>query len=275
MKRFFVLMAVLSLMASCRSTKTISKAVSKKDTAARVVVVAPPVGVDTQQLIRTVLQQVEKNHIDYRTFSAKVEVDYKGTNGKGYGVNANVKMYRDSAIWISVNAILGIEAMRLLVTKDSVKLLNKLEKFYVARSISFLQEMTSLPLDLYTLQDMIVGNPVYLDPNIIRYSTGNGVVNLLSLGQFFKNLLTLNEGDKSVIHSKLDDTNPMRSRTADFSYSDYESGKGVLFPSKRQIVVSEKGRLEIKLDFKNYNFNQEVEFPFSIPKNYKRDQNLF
>ena len=95
-----------------------------------------------------------------------------------------------------------------------VAVLNKLEKFYVARSIGFLQEMTSLPLDLYTLQDMIVGNPVYLDSNIIRYSTGNGVVNLLSLGQFFKNLLTLNDGDKSVIHSKLDDTNPMRSRTA-------------------------------------------------------------
>jgi hypothetical protein len=217
------------------------------------------------------LQQLQNNYINYQTFNAKVGVDYKGTDGKSYGVNANIKMYRDSAIWVSANAILGIEAMRLLITKDSVKLLNKLEKTYSARSIGYLQEITSLPLSLHTLQDMIAGNPVYLDSNIVRYWTGNDVINLVSLGQFFKNFLTLNAGDKSIIHSKLDDTNPVRSRTADLSYSDYETKKGPLFSTKRQIVVSEKGRLEIRLDFKNYSFNEPVEFPFSVPKNYKRD----
>ena len=269
MQKFFVLIVAIALLASCRSTRTISKAVSKKDTTARIAPITNN-GVDTQQLIRTALQQVQRNRINYQSFSAKVEVDYKGTDGKGYGVNAKVNMYKDSVIWVSANAILGIEAMRLMVTKDSVKLLNKLEKVYTARSISYLQEVTSLPLDLYTLQDMIVGNPVFLDSNIINYSTGNGVIDLLSLGQYFKNLLTLNEADKTLLHSKLDDANPMRSRTADLWYSDYKSDKGPLFSTKRQIVVSEKGRLEIKLDFKNYNFNEPVEFPFSIPKNYKR-----
>jgi outer membrane biogenesis lipoprotein LolB len=266
MKRFFVLIAVLALLASCRSTRTISKAVSKKDTTVAVQTAVA----DTQQLIRTALQQLGNNHINFQTFSGKVEVDYKGTDGKGYGVNAKINMYKDSAIWISANAILGIEAMRVLVTKDSVKLLNKLEKVYSARSISYLQELTSLPLNLYTLQDMIIGNPVFLDSNIIRYSTGNGLINLLSLGQYFKNLVTLNEANKTLVHSKLDDTDPLHSRTADLSYSDYQSNKGPLFSTERQVVVSEKGRLEIKLDFKNYTFNEPVEFPFSIPKNYKR-----
>ena len=268
MKQFIILLAAVSLLASCRSTRTISKAVTKKDTTARAV---PPAVSDTQQLIRSTLVQLQNNYINYRTFNAKVGVDYKGTDGKEYGVNATVKMHKDSAIWISANAILGIEAMRLLITRDSVKLLNKLEKVYTARSISYLQEVTSLPLDLFTLQDMIIGNPVFLDSNIVQYSAGNGVVNLVSLGRFFKHLLTLNEGDKAIIHSKLDDTNPLRSRTADLSYGDYETKRGVLFPNRRQIVVSEKGRLDIKLDFKNYTLNEPVEFPFSIPKNYKRD----
>lgn len=271
MKRIFFLLAIIVLLASCRSTRTISKAVTKKDTTERVVVPVPPSGVDTQQLIRTTLAQLHNNAINYQTFNAKVAVDYKGTDGKSYGVNASVKMKKDSAIWVSANAILGIEALRLLITKDSVKLLNKLEKEYTARSISYLQEVTSLPLDLFTLQEMIIGNPVFLDTNIIRYSAGNGVVNLLSLGQYFKNLLTVNEADKTMLQSKLDDANPLRSRTADLWYSDYDTKKGFLFPTKRQIVVSEKGRLEIKLDYKNYTFNEGVEFPFSIPKNYKRN----
>ncbi|HEV7330644.1 MAG TPA: DUF4292 domain-containing protein [Flavisolibacter sp.] len=269
MKKLVFFIGLIAVLASCRSTRTISNAVSKKDTAVRVQPEAAKI--DTQQLIREALQQVQANRIDYQTFSAKVAIDYKGTEGKEYGVNANIKMYKDSAIWISANAILGIEAMRVLVTKDSVKLLNKLEKVYTARSIEYLQEVTSLPLNLYTLQDMIIGNPVYLDSNIVRYANGNGVISLMSLGQYFKNLLTLNEGDKRIIQSKLDDTNPMHNRTADLWYSNYETRRGPLFATKREIVVSEKGRLEIKLDFKNYSFNEPVEFPFSVPKNYQRN----
>lgn len=270
MKNFSILCAVLILMASCRSTRTIGRAVAKKDTAVAPVVNLPA-EVDTLQLIGTTLQQVAGNRINFQTFNAKVGVDYKGSDGKGHDVNASVRLSRDSAIWVSANAILGIEAIRLLVTKDSVKLLNKLDKVYSARSIAYLQEITSLPLNLYTLQDIIIGNPVFLDSNVIRFSAGNGLINLLSIGQFFKNLLTLNEADKTIVLSKLDDVDPLRSRTAYLSYTDYENKSGFPFATKRQIVVSEKGRLEIKLDFKNYEFNVPVEFPFSVPKNYRRE----
>lgn len=271
MKYFVIILAAIALMTSCRSSRTIGRAVGKKDTIERVMPVVVPAGVDTQLLIRTTLRQIDSNRINFQTFNAKVGVDYKGTDGKNHGINANIRMYRDSMIWVSANAILGIEAMRVMVTKDSVKLLNKLDKVYSARSISYLQELTSLPLNLYTLQDMIIGNPIFLDSNIIRYSTAGGVINILSLGEYFKNLVTLNEGDKLIVLSKLDDANPLRSRTAYLSYTGYEDKKGPLFATKRHIVVSEKGRLEIELDFKNYSFNEPVDFPFSIPKNYKRE----
>jgi hypothetical protein len=271
MKRILLALVFIGLLASCRSSRAIGRAVGRKDTTAIVkAATTTSPKLDTLQLIRNTLEQVKKNTIAFTTFNAKLGVDYKGTDGKGRDVNANIKMYRDSAIWISVNAILGIEAIRLLVTKDSVKLLNKLEKTYAARGISFLQEATSLPLDLYTLQSLIIGNPVYLDSNIIRYSTGTGTVSVVSLGTLFKNLLTLNEVDKALVHSKLTDTDPFRNRTADLSYAKYESDKGPLFSTERHIVVSERGRLEIKLDFKNYSFNEAVSFPFSVPKNYAR-----
>lgn len=271
MRSSLLLLLLIILLASCRSSRTISKAVAKKDSVAKV---SAPISMknDTQQIIRTTLQQIANNRIGFKTFSAKVGVDYKGRDGKGYNVNANLRMYRDSAIWVSVNAILGIEAMRLLITKDSVKLLVKLDqKTYTARSISYLQEVTSLPLDLYTLQDLIIGNPVYLDSNVVNYRVQNTIINFVSLGQFFKNLVTLNQTDKTILHSKLDDMNTTRSRTADLWYNEYEAKKGPLFSKKRQIVVSEKTRLDIKLDFKNYNFNEPVSFPFSIPKNYTRN----
>ena len=179
-------------------------------------------------------------------------------------------MYKDSAIWISITAILGIEGLRAYITKDSVKILNKQDKVYTARSVAYLQEVTALPLDLHSLQNILIGNPVFVDSNIISYSKAGTTVSLLSIGDWFKNLLTLNDAAK-IENSKLDDIDKKRSRTCNLSYGDYENKKGALFSTKRRITVAEKSNLDIKLDFKSYDFNETLSFPFSVPKNYKRN----
>ena len=271
MTRFFIFLIFIGLLASCRSAKKIQTAITKKDSVTTVNVPPGTSKNDSVQMIRAALKKIDSNRIGFRTFSCKINVDYSGSDGKKYDVNANVRMYKDSAIWVAVNALLGIDAMRLFVTRDSVKLLDKLNKTYTARSVNYLQEVTSLPLNLYNLQDLIIGNPVFLDSNVVSYTTNNNQLALLSLGELFKNLITLNESDKTLMHSKLDDTDPSRNRTADLTYGDYESKKGVLFSTKRRIVVTERNRLDIKLDFKQYEFNQEVSFPFSVPKNYDRN----
>jgi hypothetical protein len=264
MKIIFILLAIITL-ASCRSTKKIQTAIEKKDT---VETVTTP-KIDTTQLINNALLTLKNNRIDYKTFSAKVDVDYRGGDDKHYDVNANLRMHKDSLIWISVNAVFGIEAMRLLINKDSVFLLDKLNKTYLTRSIDYLQEVSGLPLTLSNLQDILAGNPVFID-SVVSYSNDNSTISLLSIGKTFKNLVTIN-GEKNVlVHSKLDDLDITRSRTADLNYDDYENKKGKSFSSKRRITVAEKNKLDISLNFKQYEFNDDLSFPFSIPKNYKQ-----
>ena len=263
MKIILILLAIITL-ASCRSTKNIQTAIEKKDT---VESVATP-KIDSTQLINNALLTLKNNRIDYKTFSAKVDVDYRGGDDKHYDVNANLRMHKDSLIWISVNAVFGIEAMRLLINKDSVFLLDKLNKTYLTRSIDYLQEVSGLPLTLSNLQDILAGNPVFID-SVVSYSNDNSTISLLSIGKTFKNLVTIN-GEKNVlVHSKLDDLDITRSRTADLNYDDYENKKGKSFSSKRRITVAEKNKLDISLNFKQYEFNDDLSFPFSIPKNYK------
>jgi hypothetical protein len=223
---------------------------------------------DSARVVQSTLQALTASRIPFQTFSSKVKVDYHGSNGKNYDVNANIRMLRDSTIWISVNAVLGIEALRALITRDSVKLIDKLNKTYTARSITYLQDVTSLPLDLPTLQDLIIGNPVFIDSNVIGYSQSAGTVSLLMLGKLFKNLISVNQSDNTLLQSKLDDVNVSRNRTANLSYSGYENRNGLLFSTRRSIAVSEKKTLDIQLDFKQYDFNGEVSFPFSVPKNF-------
>ena len=264
---------ILIAASSCRGPKKIQTAISKKDTT-EVVVINTDTGArheDSMQFIQRTLDTIIRQKIQFTTFNAKVDVDYSGSDGKKYNVNANIRMYKDSVIWVSVNAILGIEAMRLLITKDSVKLINKLDKVYTARSVSYLQEVIALPLDLSTFQDLIIGNPVYLDSNIVSYTKSGEELSLLSIGSIFRHFITLHAADKLVQHSKMDDVDVMRNRTCDLVYEKYEDKKGVRFSTRRQITVSEKSKLDVKLDFKNYDFNETLSFPFSVPKNYDRN----
>ena len=277
MKNLVASMGIICLLYSCRTTKNIQTAIAKIDTVVTVVSLPPDHRKeDSAIFIKQTYGQVLDNYINFTTFSGKIDLDYEDADGKKYNVNAHLRMYKDSVIWLSVTAILGIEGLRVYITRDSVKLLDKQNKVYTNRSVSFLRELTALPLDLRSLQDLFLGNPVFLDANINSYSKTGNTISLQSNGLFFKNLFTIGETDKLVQSSKLDDLDVQRNRTCYLTYSDYESKKGpegtkILFSTKRSIHVAEKKKLDIKLDFKQYDFNEKLSFPFNVPKNYTPD----
>lgn len=268
---FILIVIIYGILSSCHSTKKIQQAISKIDTSE--VISAPVVNLhdDTLNFIRENYKHVLKNLISVTTFSAKIDVDYEDASGKKNNVNAHIRMYKDSAIWVSVTGLLGLEGLRALITKDSVRLLDKQNKVYIERSVSYLREITELPLDLPSLQDLLLGNPVFLDSNIISYSQSANSISLLSNGEFFKNLFTMGESDKLMYSCKLDDLDGLRNRTCYLTYVNYENKKGYYFPTERTISVSEKKKMDLKLRFRQYDFNETLSFPFSIPKNYKRN----
>ncbi|MEO6963041.1 MAG: DUF4292 domain-containing protein [Puia sp.] len=267
-----VLVAGFSVV-GCRSAKKITTAIAKKDT---LVVkradtsIAVDLKADSIRYIRTLYGHIRSNLIDCNTFSAKIKVHYEGSDGKDYEFNAFLRLQKDKMIWVSINALLGIEAFRAVITPDSVKVLSKLDKVYQLRSVSYLQEITHLPFDFQTLQSLLLGNPIYLDSNIVFYRKDDQGISLLDEGQIFRNYITLNKEDYSIKHSKLDDVDRLRARSCDLTYGDYEKKTGVLFSTYRKIAVAEKARLDIELTFKQYSFNEPLNFPFSIPKNYKQ-----
>jgi hypothetical protein len=183
-------------------------------------------------------------------------------------------MFKDSVIYIKViGSFLGIpgEGLQVKITKDSVVLVKKVgDKYVQRRSIDFLQEATEIPFDFYTLQDILIGNPVFLDNNIVSYREGNAQLSVFMIGDIFKHLITLSNADLSVVHSKLDDVDIQRNRTCDISFVNYVNLGSYRFSTYRNIVVSEKSKLDVNLDFKEFTLNEPLKYTFEVPKNYKR-----
>jgi len=270
--RIVVILLMLGVFfTSCRSTKKIQTALVKRDTIqTNVLSDLERARLDSIAFIQQQYVQLQAKRIQYTTFNAKLDVDYEDGTGQQLNFNAQLRMYKDSVIWASITAILGIEGLRAYITRDSVKLLDKQNKIYIARSVAYLNEVTALPLDLRSLQDLLIGNPVFLDSSLHAYSKGNGAISLQGANSFFRLLFTIAEQEKILLSTKLDDLDLTRNRTSFLGYAEFDNRNGITFSQRRNIAVSEKKKLNVELRFKQYAFNETLSFPFSIPKNYRR-----
>lgn len=255
-------------ISSCRSTKKLQTAVSRKDT--QLVITPAPVKTDSLKGASDILKSLEKNRINFTTFSAKIKVQYEDYKGKQPDFNAFVRLYKDSVLWVSINAtFLSIEAFRIFITKDTIIILNKLNKQVEYHPFNYIEDIAHIPLNFATLQDLIIGNPIYVSDSIVSYRQTENRVLLGTVSEFFKNLLTISADNNLLERSKLDDIDVGQNRTADLSYGEYEKNNGFYFATYREITVAEKTKVDINLNYKQYDFNKELSFPFSIPRNYK------
>ena len=256
-------------LSDCRSTKKIHTVITTKKDTARVNTTDNS-HADSIRFIQETYDSLDKKRIEFTSFSAKIKVDFEDKDGKRNDFTAFIRLKKDSVLWISINALLGIEAFRVVITPDSVKVLNKLDKVIQLRSVGYLQEVSHVPFTFTELQNIIIGNPVYLDRNIVAYIKEEKQLSLISIGKVFKHLLTINREDYALQNSKLDDIDVSRARTCLVIYGDYENKNNIRFSAFRKITVSEKTKLDIEMRYKQYNFNEELNYPFNIPKNYKR-----
>jgi len=272
MKIATVFISLIIIMFACRPAKKVQKTsaiISKADTT-QVVVAETDKTADSAMLIKEIYNKVIKNKINFTTFNAKVRIDYKSEE-ESNDATAYIRLKKDSAIWFSLRGPLGIEGFRVLITKDSVKVINLLKKNIQSRSIVFLQKFTGIPLDFPALQDLIVGNPVFIDSNVHSYKTDStNNLQVIMQGTFFNHLITIDNKDYNILHSQLTDINSVTNRTCNIAYSSYDRSSGVPFSTQRKISVINVSKIDINLDFKQFDFNQPVTFPFKVTSDYKR-----
>jgi len=266
--KIFIGIIFLYAFNGCRSTKKLQTAISRKDTTVAAVPGLPES--DSLSIASMFLKSLDKNRITYNTFSAKVKVQYEDRNGKQPDFIAFIRLQKDSVLWISISAtFLSIEAFRIYITPDTIIIINKLDKSVENHSFNYIENFAKIPMNFATLQNLIIGNPVYNGDSIVSYKQTENHILIGTVGSFFKNFLTFSTENNYLEKSKLDDIELGQNRTADLIYDNYEKNSQFSFATYRDITVAEKTKVDIRLTFKQYEFNKELSFPFNIPRNYK------
>lgn len=276
MKQSVFFLVIISFLAfSCKTAKKVQgfqQAIAKKDTAQTVIIKETP-KVDSGAIVKDIMSKVVRSKINFNTFNARIKVDYEGA-GSSDNYTVHLSMKKDSVIYIKVvGYFLGIPGLGLeaKITKDSVVVVQLVkDKNVMYRSIDYIKEQTGVPFDFSTLQDIIIGNPVFVDSNVVSYKASATQLLVLMVGDPFKHLLTLDNVNYKVLHSKLDDVDLQRNRTCDITLSNYQPMGNYQFAAYRKISVAEKSKLDITLDFKEFSLNEPLKNAFEIPKKLKR-----
>ncbi|OGX91425.1 DUF4292 domain-containing protein [Hymenobacter coccineus] len=206
----------------------------------------------------------------YLTAKGKVQATIKGDEKSA---TINIRMRRDSAIWVSAG-LLGFEGVRALLTPDSVRVINRLDKTYFAGGYDYLTKLLNVPVSFAQAQALLLGNYQPAPAGAaLTLGTGPGGGQRVAYplnGVLVEQLLQAASG--RVEKLTLTETGTDRSLAAD--YAEFQAVDGVKTPFAHSLLVDAKqGTVSTKASLKYSKVSagrEALGFPFDIPKGFQR-----
>jgi len=209
------------------------------------------------------------NNLDFHSFSgrAKAKVELGKDN---QDVTMHVRIQRNKAIWISLTGtFLNVEGARVLITPDSVKIMNKLQGEYIAKPFNYIHKYTGEGVSFGVLQDLLIANVssdlLRTDQMTVAKATDD--VQLVGV----KNDLSFQYSLNGKYRPKVIRLTPVgSSQSLEAFYSSFNDVTGYNFPQNQNIKLSAADvQVNAVLNYNKIEFNQEVEMPFTVPARYK------
>lgn len=221
------------------------------------------------------IDKLDKYQLDAEWFSGKGNVKIT-EKGKSNSAKIYIRMRKDSVIWAAVKK-LGFEAGRAMVTTDSIFLMNRLNKTYYAKPISYMRDMLGLSssgdnlTDFRLLYDLMLGNPVYMKDGKYDVEMFEAQYELSKETDGLETKYWLN--GFNFLLKKMTFQQTGESRVASCTFEDYKSiEEDQLFSYIRKLNLysSETGELKVDLNYKSVTFNKPVSIKFDIPDRYEK-----
>jgi len=202
----------------------------------------------------------------WSSFSGRAKLHFEG-GGQSHDFAASIRMEQGKSIWISATALLNLEIARVLITPDSIWILNRLSREARVLAFSQINLLLPLPADFGSLQSLITGAPLQTghQPMIALDTAGTFVLGYASPD--FVQMLQFSKPDTSLDMQYI----AARESTMQCEYKSQTMVSGRRFSSQRELSLSDRGAsYRLSIEFSKAAFNEPVELPFSIPDSYQR-----
>ncbi|MDP1801437.1 MAG: DUF4292 domain-containing protein [Bacteroidota bacterium] len=234
---------------------------------------------------KTLSRNVKENEFSFIWLTAKANVETL-IDGKEESFDIKVNIRKDSAMLITIQYLLGLQVAKILITKDSVKMVNYIQKNYFKGDFNYINDMLNADLDFNVLQAVLFGNSAefYEDDDLKlkpvtdrqnchyllsterkrrlkRLQAGdNGLKKALQI-------LTLNPDNYKIIKNEFSD--PATNRTFIANYKNFTQKDSVYAPYHVDIDIVAEKKATVKIDYVRIEKNTPQKLSLNIPAKYE------
>ncbi len=229
-------------------------------------IIAPPV-VKTTQLDSGVNLTAETfigpTLKDWTYFSAKINIKFT-QNGSTTPVEAHLRMYKDSLIWISA----GYGLYRILINNDSMVIMDKINTSYTVYDKASLAELMDAPLTVSQIQNILLGQPAFA---LKFYQITFAKDSSFQIDYIQEKFVTSHAFNKQVMtidSTRIDDN--LTTNYANAIYSSYSVIDSHNLPYTVKLFATSKNPISMEIEYSEPDFTTALTFPFTIPASYDK-----
>lgn len=228
-------------------------------------------------------QNLKSNELKYDFLSARFSASFI-QNKKSTTLSGQIRIHRDTAIWISISPIMGIEMVRVLITPDSIKYMNRIDKSFFADNFDYINTLINSTLDYDMLQSFLTGNDFsFYENSSFRAGIENHEYKLITtnrkkLKKYVRHNeeisiplqnIWLNAETFKISKVLIRELTP-NGRKLEGVY-EYSMNQGQLMPAKvRFDLETMDNKNTIEMDYSKISLSNDLSFPFTIPDKYRR-----
>lgn len=220
---------------------------------------------------------VLEHSFQFQTLSARLRLDY--TDKKmDFSTRVQLKMIHDDRLQLSIQPLLGIEMFRIEVSNDSIKVLDRRSKRYVAERYDQLKDEMKVEFNFHNLQALLT-NQVFVpgeknisnrhfrrfrmtkedDRALLKLKDANGLMYTFMAG-----------GDEKLLSTMIE--YKRQNQVLTWDYKQFQKIGSHPFPMKMTAGFSTGNHVRgtAVLNFSVPEVDQPLKMHFQIPSGYKR-----
>lgn len=227
-----------------------------------------PKNTDSVVTSEKIIRNHYNNKIDFSTLYIRASAKYKHEDDS-QSVSAEVKIKKDAQILVSIR-VLGITMAKALITPLEVKYYEKIKGTYFEGDYESLSQWLGTDLDFTKIQNMLLGKPID--------DLTKGKYLYTKTDKFYKLNVIENSDEKSFsfeaehfLLKKQEISQPEKERSFEANYPSFQEFASAIMPSSLTINAFQKNvKTTIIIDYNSILFNEELNFPYSVPNGYDR-----
>lgn len=234
---------------------------------------------------KTLSKYVQENEFNFTWVTAKANVETLIDN-KEENFDIKVNIRKDSAMLITIQYLLGLQVAKVLITKDSVKMVNYIQKNYFKGDFNYINTLLNADLDFSVLQAVLFGNSAeFYDDDELKLKPVTDRQNchyLLSTERKRRlkriqsgdnelkkalQILTLNPDNYKIIKNEFSD--PTNNRAFVANYTQFTQKDSVYAPYHVDIDIVAEKKANVKIEYVRIEKNLPQKLSLTIPNKYE------